>query len=128
MAVELPSSPPFSIRARLLTPLAAGGTYHEPDGLVAAVPTVLDLADDRFHIDHRGGQQRAHPNGGLRMLCQSLEKLFGRHIHAKSGQTIIQAAAAAGIGYPDLCARIIALSQVRQRSGAQTRAIREGKR
>ena len=26
--------PPFAIRARLLTPLAAGGTYHEPDGLV----------------------------------------------------------------------------------------------
>jgi D-alanine-D-alanine ligase len=38
-----------------------------------------------------------------------------------------EAAAAAGIGYPDLCARIIALSQVRQGSGAQTRATREGK-
>jgi guanine deaminase len=32
--VELPSTPPFAIRARLLTPLGAGGTYHEPDGLV----------------------------------------------------------------------------------------------
>ncbi len=34
--MELPDTPPFAIRARLLTPLAAGGTLHEPDGLVAA--------------------------------------------------------------------------------------------
>ena len=27
-------APPFALRARLLTPLAAGGTRHEPDGLV----------------------------------------------------------------------------------------------
>lgn len=33
--MELPTNPPFSIRARLLTPVAAGGTYHEPDGLVS---------------------------------------------------------------------------------------------
>jgi guanine deaminase len=32
--VDLPKSPPFAIRARLLTPLAAGGTRHEPDGLL----------------------------------------------------------------------------------------------
>jgi guanine deaminase len=32
--VDLPRTPPFAIRARLLTPLAAGGTYHEPDGLL----------------------------------------------------------------------------------------------
>jgi guanine deaminase len=32
--VELPTTPPFAIRARLLTPLATGGTYHEPDGLL----------------------------------------------------------------------------------------------
>jgi D-alanine-D-alanine ligase len=38
-----------------------------------------------------------------------------------------EAAAAAGIGYPDLCAWIIALSQVRQRN-EQTRARMEGKR
>src|ERR1041385_9039632 len=38
-----------------------------------------------------------------------------------------EAAAAAGIGYPDLCARIIALSQVRQRN-EQRRARMEGKR
>lgn len=32
--MDLPPSPPFAIRARLLTPLAAGGTYHELDGLL----------------------------------------------------------------------------------------------
>jgi len=31
----LPSRPPFVLRARLLTPRAAGGTFHEPDALVA---------------------------------------------------------------------------------------------
>ncbi len=30
----LPAGPPFTLRARLLTPLAAGGTRHEPDGLL----------------------------------------------------------------------------------------------
>ena len=29
-----PRRPPFALRARLLTPLAAGGTRHEPDGLL----------------------------------------------------------------------------------------------
>ena len=32
--MDLPARPPFAIRARLLTPLAAGGTRHEPDGLL----------------------------------------------------------------------------------------------
>ena len=32
--VELPARPPFALRARLLTPLAAGGTLHEADGLL----------------------------------------------------------------------------------------------
>jgi guanine deaminase len=32
--VDLPKSRPFAIRARLLTPLAGGGTRHEPDGLL----------------------------------------------------------------------------------------------
>ncbi|HEX6867757.1 MAG TPA: amidohydrolase family protein, partial [Candidatus Limnocylindrales bacterium] len=34
-----PSSPPFAIRARLLTPLDAGGTHHEADGLVVVDAT-----------------------------------------------------------------------------------------
>jgi D-alanine-D-alanine ligase len=39
-----------------------------------------------------------------------------------------EAAAAAGIGYPDLCARIIALSSLRQGYGGQAGAGTEGKR
>jgi guanine deaminase len=31
---QLPARPPFALRARLLTPLAAGGTHHESDGLL----------------------------------------------------------------------------------------------
>ena len=31
---ELPDRPPFGLRARLLTPLTAGGARHEPDGLI----------------------------------------------------------------------------------------------
>ena len=34
--MDLPSTLPFAIRARILTPLDAGGTRHEPDGLLAA--------------------------------------------------------------------------------------------
>jgi len=33
--VELPATPPFVLRGRLLTPLVAGGTLHHADGLVA---------------------------------------------------------------------------------------------
>jgi hypothetical protein len=39
-----------------------------------------------------------------------------------------EAAAAAGIGYPDLCAQIIALSHRRQGDGRQARPGTEGKR
>ena len=31
---DLPERPPFALRARLLTPLAAGGVSHEPDALI----------------------------------------------------------------------------------------------
>ena len=34
-AIELPDRPPFALRARILTPLADGGTLHEADGVVA---------------------------------------------------------------------------------------------
>ncbi len=32
--MDLPSAPPYVLRARLLTPLGAGGTRHEPDALI----------------------------------------------------------------------------------------------
>ncbi|MDO8485609.1 MAG: amidohydrolase family protein [Candidatus Limnocylindrales bacterium] len=52
MTPELPSlRPPFALRARVLTPLAAGGTYHEPDGLLlvdaAGRLTFVGAAGDR---------------------------------------------------------------------------------
>src|SRR5687768_12967113 len=34
-AVPLPDRPPFALRARILSPLASGGTLHETDGLIA---------------------------------------------------------------------------------------------
>ena len=34
-AAELPARGPFAVRCRLLTPLDAGGTLHEPDAIVA---------------------------------------------------------------------------------------------
>ncbi len=34
-SADLPLRPPFVLRARLLTPLAAGGTSYEPDGVLA---------------------------------------------------------------------------------------------
>jgi guanine deaminase len=32
--VDLPVTPPFVLRGRLLTPLGGGGTFHDPDGLL----------------------------------------------------------------------------------------------
>ncbi len=45
MVTTLPERPPFAIRARVLTPLAAGGTRYEPDG--------------RIDVDERGVITRA---------------------------------------------------------------------
>ena len=33
--MDLPLTPPFTVRARLLSPVASGGILHEPDGIVA---------------------------------------------------------------------------------------------
>ena len=37
--VELPGRPPYALRARVLSPLAGGGTLHEADGIVAVDAT-----------------------------------------------------------------------------------------
>jgi guanine deaminase len=42
----LPDRGPFALRARLLTPLAAGGTLHEPDGLL--------IVDEAGHVSYAG--------------------------------------------------------------------------
>jgi guanine deaminase len=43
---QLPARPPFALRARLLTPLAAGGTRHEADGLL--------IVDATGHLAYAG--------------------------------------------------------------------------
>ena len=52
--MDLPSTPPFAIRARLLTPLEAGSTLHESDGLVAVDEAGrIEFAGAADHVDER---------------------------------------------------------------------------
>ena len=52
--MDLPSTPPFAIRARLLTPLDAGSTLHERDGLVAVdAAGRIEFAGAAEHVDER---------------------------------------------------------------------------
>ena len=48
---DLPGRPPFALRARLLTPLASGGTQHEPDGLL-----VVDAAGRLAYVGPARGR------------------------------------------------------------------------
>ena len=59
-AVGLPDRPPFAIRARILSPLAAGGTFHEPDGVVAV--------DGRGTLAYAGTADAAPPDVLARAL------------------------------------------------------------
>jgi guanine deaminase len=62
LSAALPTRPPFAIRAGLLTPLAAGGTRHEPDALLEVDATGRIAAVSAFaDRDRRGG--RAGPGG-----------------------------------------------------------------
>jgi guanine deaminase len=46
MAASLPERPPFVLRARILTPLAEGGTRYEPDGRLAVdAPGVITAVE-----------------------------------------------------------------------------------
>jgi guanine deaminase len=45
-ALALPASPPFTLRARLLTPVAAGGSQHETDALIS-----VDAAGRLSHVE-----------------------------------------------------------------------------
>ena len=55
----LPERGPFALRARLLTPLEAGGTFHEPDGLL-----VVDAAGRITYAGPAEGRQ-AEADGAL---------------------------------------------------------------
>ncbi len=52
--MDLPARPPFVVRARLLTPLDAGGTRHEPDGLL--------VVDERGRIAFAGPTAERPPD------------------------------------------------------------------
>ncbi len=60
--MELPLRPPFVLRARVLTPLAAGGTRYESDGVLAVDPagriSTVD-AYDRWLAAHKVDPQAA---------------------------------------------------------------------
>jgi guanine deaminase len=62
--VDLPLSPPFAIRARLLTPLDSGETLHEPDGLL--------VVDGEGRIDHIGAATAADAPAAARDLAIDL--------------------------------------------------------
>ena len=55
--MNLPSTPPFAIRARLLTPLDAGGTRHEADGLIV----VDEAGPDHVRRRRRRATRRGRP-------------------------------------------------------------------
>ncbi len=52
--MDLPLTPPFALRARLLSPLGDGTTLHEPDGLLAVDPT--------GHLTYAGSTDGAPPD------------------------------------------------------------------
>ena len=58
--MDLPSAPPYVLRARLLTPLGAGGTRHEPDALIAIDARGADRLGDRGRCRHAGGPRGRH--------------------------------------------------------------------
>lgn len=96
---SIPGEPPFVLRARLLTPLAAGGTAHETDGLVdvdtggriawvgatAARPDLVDGSIDVRPLVVMPGMVDLHvhlpqlPNAGVGAGLDLLTWL-GRHI------------------------------------------------
>jgi len=57
--VDLPVRPPFMLRARVLTPLAAGGTRYEPDGVVVVDATGRITAVEPY--DRWAAPARRHP-------------------------------------------------------------------
>lgn len=71
----IPTAPPFAVRARVLTPLAAGGTRWEPDGLV-----VVDAAGRLTYAGPAAGHPAAPGAVDLRPLL-ALPGLVDLHVH-----------------------------------------------
>lgn len=76
---DLPDSPPFAIRARLLTPLVDGGTRHEVDGLL--------VVDHEGRIEYVGSATSADAPAAARDLAVDLRPwvvlpgMIDLHVH-----------------------------------------------
>src|SRR5690348_14903385 len=118
----------FNNKYPFLNPQAGGGATHVCPARIDAAKTkeIQELALRAFRA--AGLQVYARVDAILSENGQP----FILEINNIPGMTetslLPEAAAAAGISYADLCARIIALSRLRQGSGGHARARTEGKR
>lgn len=118
----------FNNKYPFLNPQAGGGAEHVCPANINAEKTkeIQQLALRAFQAAD------LQVYGRVDVILSNGGEAFVLEVNTIPGMTeaslLPEAAAAAGIGYVDLCARIIALSRLRQGSGAQTRATREGKR
>jgi D-alanine-D-alanine ligase len=117
----------FNNKYPFLNPQAGGGAEHVCPANIDAGKTkeIQELALRAFQA--AGLQVYARVD----VILSDDEEAFVLEINTIPGMTeaslLPEAAAAAGIAYPDLCARIIALSRLRQSSGSNARVKTEGK-
>jgi D-alanine-D-alanine ligase len=118
----------FNTKYPFLNPTAGASAQHVCPANIEATLTkkIQELALQAFRALGLGVYARVD------VILSNTGEPFVLEANTIPGMTeaslLPEAAAAAGIGYPDLCARIIALSQVRQRSGEQARVKTKGKR
>jgi D-alanine-D-alanine ligase len=118
----------FNNKYPFLNPQAGGGAEHVCPANIDAGKTkeIQELALRAFRA--AGLQVYARAD----VILSDNGEPFVLEVNNIPGMTeaslLPEAAAAAGIAYPDLCARIIALSRLRQGNGGQARARTEGKR
>jgi D-alanine-D-alanine ligase len=118
----------FNNKYPFLNPQAGGGAEHVCPANIDAAKTkeIQELALRAFQAAD------LQVYGRVDVMLSDAGEAFVLEINTIPGMTeaslLPEAAAAAGIGYVDLCARIIALSRVRQSAGGQTRSKREGNR
>jgi len=118
----------FNNKYPFLNPQAGGGAEHVCPANIDAGKTkeIQKLALRAFEAAD------LQVYGRVDVILSDGGEPFVLEINTIPGMTeaslLPEAAAAAGIGYVDLCARIIALSCLRQGPGGQTRTTREGNR
>jgi D-alanine-D-alanine ligase len=118
----------FNNKYPFLNPQAGGGAEHVCPANIDGEKTkeIQQLALRAFQAAD------LQVYGRVDVILSNGGEAFVLEVNTIPGMTeaslLPEAAAAAGIGYPDLCARIIALSRVRQGSGQHAPARTEGKR